>query len=52
MENFPPELYAGLKIPDYEEAGPGRRPDPSWKIVPIMTEQKHSSRSISIDNRL
>ena len=47
----------GLKIPDYEEAGggaclTGRRPDLGWKIVSIMTEQKHSSRSISIDNRL
>ena len=59
MWNFPPEprhrVYAGLKIPDYEEAGralTGRSRDPCWKIVSIMTEQKHSSRSISIDNRL
>ena len=56
---FPPELdmRPGLKIPDYEEAGggpclTGRSADPGWKIVSIMTEQKHSSRSISIDNRL
>ena len=39
-----------LKIPDCGEAG--RSHDPCWKIVSIMTEQKHSSRSISIDNRL
>ena len=32
--------------------GAGRSHDPCWKIVSIMTEQKHSSRSISIDNRL
>ena len=51
----PSSRYAGLKIPDYKEAGrdlTGRSRDPCWKIVSIMTEQKHSSRSISIDNRL